>query len=88
MSSVPGRAMTRDVLACTAAAAPQCGSYTRQQIEAIAARGRARGEPALDVDAVMDLVVAPVMYRILFDTAPLDTAWWRGLLARVVPPAG
>ncbi|RAI42868.1 TetR/AcrR family transcriptional regulator [Rhodoplanes roseus] len=88
MTSVPGRAMTRDVLGCTGAAPRQCAAFLRRQIEVIAARGAARGEPALDVDAVVDLVVAPVMYRLLFDTAPVDPAWWRGLLARVVPPAG
>lgn len=76
------------MLACSAAAAPQCAAFTRRQVETIAARAAGRGEPAVDVDAVMDHVVAPVMYRILFDAAPLDPAWWRGLLDRILPPAG
>lgn len=85
MTSAPGREMTRDVLACTTAAAPQCSAFTRRQIETIAARAARRGEPAIDLDAVMDHVVAPIMYRILFDASPLGDTYWRTLLDRVMP---
>lgn len=84
MDSELGRAMTRDVLACSAAMAPRCGDFTRRQIAIIAARAAARGEPSLDVDAVMDFVVAPVVYRILFDTTSVDAASRRALLDRVL----
>ncbi|NVO16796.1 MAG: TetR/AcrR family transcriptional regulator [Rhodoplanes sp.] len=85
MASAPGRAMTRDVLACTAGAAPQCSAFTRRQIETIAARAAARGEPAVDIDAVMDHVVAPIVYRIMFDESPPGDAYRRALLDRVRP---
>ncbi|CAN7691691.1 MULTISPECIES: TetR/AcrR family transcriptional regulator [Ensifer] len=74
MSSKPGREMIRDVLAAQdGSGAYQCCNFTKQQIEVIAARAADRGEAFPEVDAVMDRVVSPIMYRILFGEAP-DTA--------------
>jgi hypothetical protein len=71
MSSGPGREYIRDVLSAqTGDNANKCCNFTRQQIEAIAGRAKERGEAFPDVDAVMDRVVAPIMYRILFGDAP------------------
>lgn len=71
MSSDPGREYVRDVLSAQSCDnANKCCSFTREQIEVIAARAKERGEAFPDVDAVMDRVVAPIMYRILFGDTP------------------
>ncbi|MBB3132517.1 AcrR family transcriptional regulator [Rhizobium pisi] len=84
MSSGPGREMIRDVLAAQAGVnACKCAEYTRQQIDVIAGRAKARGAAFPDVDLVMDQVVAPIMYRILFGDVP-DTTRVRDLVTRVM----
>ncbi len=71
MSSVPGRAMVRDVLyAPDRASALQCCDYSTQQIAILAERARARGQAFPTVDAVLDGVIAPVLYAILFRQPP------------------
>jgi AcrR family transcriptional regulator len=73
MASGPGRAMIRDVLSSVGADsrnAGKCCGYTREQVQAIADRARDRGEDFPDVETVIDRLVAPIMYRILFDAAP------------------
>lgn len=84
MSSEPGRAMTRDVLAATSGSrrACQCVAFTRQQLAVIGARAEARGEGALDLDALIDQVVAPIMFRILFQEDPPSETFWRSALDR------
>jgi len=69
MSSGPGRQMIRDTLASTdGASAQQCCDFTRRQIEVISERAARRGEAFPEVDAVLDHVVAPIIYRILFSS--------------------
>ncbi|PDT00408.1 TetR family transcriptional regulator [Rhizobium chutanense] len=88
MSSGPGREMIRDVLAAQAGAnACKCCEYTRQQIVVIADRAKARGGAFPDVDLVMDQLVAPIMYRILFGDVP-EASRVRDLVARVMNTAG
>ena len=58
----------------------QCAAFTAAQIELIVARGRARGEPAPAVDAVMDTVVSPIVYRTLFGPAPATRARVKALV--------
>ncbi|MDM9626333.1 TetR/AcrR family transcriptional regulator C-terminal ligand-binding domain-containing protein [Rhizobium sp. S152] len=71
MSSGIGREMMRDVLAAQDTVNPcKCFEFTRQQLELIGERARARGESFPDIDVVMDKVVAPIVYRILFGEAP------------------
>jgi AcrR family transcriptional regulator len=71
MSSGIGRDMMRDVLAAQDNAnACKCDAFTREQIALIAERARDRGEYFPDIDAVMDGVVAPIIYRILFGEMP------------------
>jgi AcrR family transcriptional regulator len=81
MSSAPGRAMTRDVLAGMNAdgsgPACQCAAITRSQLQMILNRAIERGESPPDVHDVMDSVVAPLMYRLLFDDVPIDPAFAR-----------
>jgi AcrR family transcriptional regulator len=70
MASPLGREMIRDVLAAEGEAGPRrCCGYARQQIAVIAARAAARGEEFPDIDTVLDRVIAPILFRILFDEA-------------------
>ncbi|MGV8893782.1 MAG: TetR/AcrR family transcriptional regulator [Burkholderiaceae bacterium] len=67
MSSAPGRAMLRDVLGTEGhACVGKCDGFLRQQIEAIRERALARGEQPVAADLIVRVVVAPLMYRILF----------------------
>lgn len=85
MSSDVGRAMIRDVFATTSdGSAGQCCGFTYDQLNVIAERAAARGEAPFDVDTVIDHVVAPIMYRILFSAKPLDIPYCRGLADRAL----
>jgi len=87
MSSPIGLAMIRDVLSASpdAVNAGQCSRYTAEQLEVIAERARARGEVTPAVDDMIDHIVAPIMYRILFGAPDgLDAAYCRALIARAL----
>jgi AcrR family transcriptional regulator len=81
MSSAPGRAMTRDVLAgmdeAGAGPACRCCSFTRAHVKVILDRAIERGESVPDVDTIVDFIAAPVMFRLLFDDVPLDAGFAR-----------
>lgn len=71
MSSVPGRQMIRDVLASRSEENPgKCCGFTREQIGEIEARARTAGVQFPDVETVMDHVIAPITYSILFKDPP------------------
>ncbi|MDA3644064.1 TetR/AcrR family transcriptional regulator [Saccharopolyspora indica] len=88
MASASGRAYVRDALLGDpdGSNAGQCSAYAAEQIDVILARAADREESAPDTETVVDHVVAPMMYRILFRPAGLDTAYARqlvtGLLGR------
>jgi AcrR family transcriptional regulator len=83
MSSPPGRAYIRDALLgdSDGSNAGRCSAYAAGQIEVILARAAARGEDAPEVETVLDRVVAPMMYRILFRPDQLDPAYARHLVS-------
>lgn len=84
MSSPVGRDMTRDVIADTSDAnAFRCCAYTQDALALIVERARKRGEPTVNVDDLIDRIVAPIIYRILFD----DTAPTVGYCQRLVDRA-
>ncbi|GHE05333.1 TetR/AcrR family transcriptional regulator [Streptomyces alanosinicus] len=56
-------------------------AWAGQFLDEMASRAAGRGESAPAVETVMDRVVAPLMYRILFRPAGLDTAYTRQLVA-------
>lgn len=88
MSSAPGRALIRDVLAAADAdCAQRCCSFSREQIAIIAERAAVRGEPFPDPEAVLDGVVSPIVYRILFGDAPSRDRI-RDLVGRTMASAG
>ncbi len=71
-SSTPGRSLLRDVL-CHAGHenAGKCDGITRQQIDALAQRAIERGETPPATSLIIQRVLAPLLYRILFaDEAP------------------
>ncbi|MEV0254597.1 TetR/AcrR family transcriptional regulator [Streptomyces sp. NPDC050732] len=86
MSSSAGRAYIRDALLGDpdGSNAGQCSAYAAEQIDVILARATDRGEAAPDVETVLDHVVAPVMYRILFRPTGHDAAYARRLVAEVL----
>ncbi len=84
MASPIGRAYIRDALlgAPDGDNAARCSQYAAEQIGVVLARAAERGEGAPDVELVLDRVVAPVMYRILFRPGVRDLAadYARGLV--------
>ncbi|MEV5546803.1 TetR/AcrR family transcriptional regulator [Streptomyces sp. NPDC052309] len=89
MSAPAGRAYIRDALLGDpdGSNAGQCSAYAAEQIGVILDRAAGREEKAPGVDTVLDRVVAPMMYRILFRPQGLDTAYARRLVAGLVGPA-
>jgi AcrR family transcriptional regulator len=88
MSSPVGRALIRDVLSPSEETYPsRCAGFTRGHLATLAERAKARGETPFDVDDVMDHVVAPIIYRILFDDRDLTLDYCHALLNRLSPVA-
>jgi len=86
ISSAPGRAMMRDTLAASVPEALpiQCGSYTADTLALMLVRARQRGEPTPSVDALLDGVVAPLVYRLLFGTQAPGVDYAKNLVDAVV----
>jgi AcrR family transcriptional regulator len=85
MSSEVGRALVRDVFATPSGEvyADQCAHFTYRHLTTIAERAQARGETAFDVNEVVDHVVAPIIYHILFGARELTLDYCHSLLSRV-----
>ncbi|MFT0545266.1 TetR/AcrR family transcriptional regulator [Allopusillimonas ginsengisoli] len=82
MTSEPGKAMVRDVIASAAGDGVQasCSAFTREHIQTMLERAASRGEAAPDMDTVMDRFVAPIMYRNLFQSEPMSVERARALI--------
>jgi AcrR family transcriptional regulator len=83
MSSPVGRAMIRDVFSSGQAFPLQCCGFTADHLATIAARAKARGETPFDLDEVIDHVVAPIIYHILYGDREPTPDYCRSLLARL-----
>ena len=71
MSSAPGRALMRDVAASTSGCVGKCAAMVREQLQVMIDRAIARGEVSASADDMIDAVVAPMIYRILYaESAP------------------
>lgn len=68
MSSEPGRHMMRDVL--SSACPGYCTTLLRGQLQTLLDRAQQRGEAGPGVERLLDLLVAPTVFRILFAEAP------------------
>ncbi|MFF8520641.1 TetR/AcrR family transcriptional regulator [Streptomyces werraensis] len=86
MASPPGRAYIRDALLGDpdGTNAGQCSAYAAEQIDVMLARAVQRGEPVPETELLIDRVVAPIMYRILFRPGRLDAAYARELVTNAV----
>lgn len=84
MSSPPGKAYIRDALLGDpdGANAGQCSAYAAEQIDIIRTRAADRQERTPPLETVVDQLVAPIMYRILFRPDGLDKAHLRTLIDR------
>ncbi|MEU3830745.1 TetR/AcrR family transcriptional regulator [Streptomyces sp. NPDC029080] len=85
MSSPAGRAHLRDALLGDpdGGNAGRCSAHAARQIDVILSRATGRGESPPDTETVMDRVVAPLTYRILFRPDGVDAAYARRLAAGV-----
>jgi len=84
MSSPVGRALIRDVFSPPGDTFPmQCCGFTREHLATIVARAEARGETPFDIDEVIDHVVAPIIYHILYGDLEPTLDYCHGLLDRL-----
>jgi AcrR family transcriptional regulator len=84
MASSVGRALLRDVLAEKESdlAAARCCAYTTHHLQTLNSRALARGEAEFPVDEAIDILIAPICYRILFSNGETSPDYVNGLLAR------
>ena len=84
MSSQVGRALLRDVLAEKESdfAAVRCCAYTTQHLQTLNNRALKRGEAGFPVDEAIDILIAPICYRILFSNGDASPEYVNGLLER------
>ncbi|WP_370677514.1 TetR/AcrR family transcriptional regulator [Pleomorphomonas sp. PLEO] len=88
MASDPGRAMMRDVLSADRADnACTCSAYTGQQLDIIRNRALAQGDSPPDTAVLMDRVIAPVIYRILFSREGAGAEYVARLVGEVLGEA-
>ncbi|MFE4212480.1 TetR/AcrR family transcriptional regulator [Streptomyces sp. NPDC048511] len=86
MASPSGRAYIRDALLGDpdGSNAGRCSAYAAEQIDAVLNRAAGRGEPVPDTERVIDRVVAPIMYRILFRPGGQGADYARELVANAL----
>ncbi|RYF62389.1 MAG: TetR/AcrR family transcriptional regulator [Comamonadaceae bacterium] len=90
MSSDLGRQVLKDVLSASGygdGSAPcQCLQITAGQITMLVERAQARGQATPSVDAVLDIVVSPIIYRLLMGagtpTAQQLAQWVQACMAQ------
>ena len=84
MASSVGRALLRDVLAETDSdlAAVRCCAYTTDHLQTLNNRALKRGEAGFSVDQAIDILIAPICYRILFSNGESSPEYVNGLLKR------
>jgi AcrR family transcriptional regulator len=81
ISSELGRALLRDVTCSNDPLTQgQCARWLKEQFDVMRARAEARGEPSPASETLMDRVVAPLIYRIVFAAETPDFAFAQGLL--------
>jgi AcrR family transcriptional regulator len=83
MSSPVGRALMRDALSSGQTFSSQCAGFTGEHLATIVARAKARGETPFDIDEVIDHVVAPIIYHILYSDREPTLDYCHSLLDRL-----
>jgi AcrR family transcriptional regulator len=84
MGSPVGRALMRDVLAETDSelAAARCCTYTTHHLQTLNNRALKRGETAFPVEDAIDILIAPICYRIVFANGEPSPDYVNALLVR------
>lgn len=84
-ASPTGRVFLRDMVSGGAdcSSALRGGAYARERIGVMLDRARHRGEAVPDLEYVVDLVLAPIVYRLLFEPGELSTEAARRLTDRL-----
>lgn len=81
MSSEPELAMMRDVMSTPLPTnAKRCAGFTIVQLDILRQRALDRGEVPVDSERLIDRVIAPIIYRILFASQTPDFAYACALL--------
>ncbi len=88
LSSTPGRTMLHDVLAASDGTGPacQCSGITLGQLHVLVHRAEARGEPTPTAVQLLDRIVAPIVYRVLFGDGSLAMPDSRALVQAALQP--
>lgn len=86
MASASGRAYIRDTLLGDpdGSNAGRCSAYAAEQIDTLLNRATLRGEQTPDTERVIDRIVAPIMYRILFRPHNLTTHYAHELVTNAL----
>src|ERR1700723_448284 len=81
IGSSVGRALMRDVLAETDSdvAAARCCAYPTHHLQTLNNRALARGEAGFPVDETIDILIAPICYRVLFANSEISPDYVSGL---------
>jgi Tetracyclin repressor-like, C-terminal domain/Bacterial regulatory proteins, tetR family len=85
MTSPVGQALVRDVFSQSGYPV-QCAGFTHEHLTMIVSRAKARGETPFDIDEVIDHVVAPITYHILYGDRELTLDYCHSLLDRIQSP--
>lgn len=83
MSSKPGRQMLADVIGSGGGATVKCCGFTWLHLETLQKRAIKRGEAGFSIEEALDVVVAPVVYHILFEDRDPTPDYCRALVARL-----
>ncbi|MBT2566293.1 TetR/AcrR family transcriptional regulator C-terminal ligand-binding domain-containing protein [Arthrobacter sp. ISL-85] len=83
--SPTGREFLRDMISGRPDhnSALQGGEYARARVETILERGRRRGQTTPDLEEVIDMLLAPIVYRILFEAGDLPPNFIKHLTGRL-----
>ncbi|GGI01729.1 hypothetical protein GCM10007170_41840 [Arthrobacter liuii] len=86
-ASPTGREFLRDMVSGGAdgGSAHRGGAYARQRVEVILERAHERGEQVPDLEDVIDLLLAPIVYRILFEPEELRVSYAAELTKSLFP---
>ncbi|MGI8591375.1 MAG: TetR-like C-terminal domain-containing protein [Nakamurella sp.] len=86
LASPDGRLFLRDVVVGSAGSgsACRCAAATREQMEVILRRADERGDAAPTAQDVVDHVISPIVYAILFDDTALDASNADALVDRLL----
>ncbi|MHC6185741.1 TetR/AcrR family transcriptional regulator C-terminal ligand-binding domain-containing protein [Acinetobacter sp. X9] len=83
-SSEVGQTLLRDVLYTTDSSnARKCETLIMQQLDIIQERAKSRNEPTINNEEIIEAVIAPMLFRILFTDRALSLDYVHTLLAQL-----